>query len=343
MDLKFLSNYNHIDLRSEKEFHKGTIPGSINIPILSNNEYESVGIEYKNKGQSAAKELGLRLVKGDLKKKRIKLWKDHLNRNHSCFIFCYRGGLRSKVAQEWLAKEDVQVERIAGGYKEFRSNIIAEHTNSKKYKKNWTIIGGLTGSGKTTLLNQFKEAIDLENIANHRGSAFGKHKTPQPSQANFENKLTSEYLNHSFSNIFLEDESRTIGRVTLPGPWYEKMQASDLVVMKVSTEERVNNIIDEYILKVINNSISGHELLSKYLVSLEKIKKRLGDKVYKEISSQMIKGFSRDDIKSHEEWIFRLLTGYYDPMYNYKLELRKDYIIHIGNYKTCIDYLRSCK
>ena len=343
MDLKFLSNYKHIDLRSEKEFHKGTIPGSINIPILSNNEYESVGIEYKNKGQSAAKELGLRLVKGDLKKKRIKSWKDHLNRNHSCFIFCYRGGLRSKVAQEWLAKEDIQVERIAGGYKEFRSSIIAEHTNSKKYKKNWIIIGGLTGSGKTILLNQFKEAIDLENIANHRGSAFGKHNSPQPSQANFENKLTSEYLYHSFSNIFLEDESRTIGRVTLPGPWYEKMQASDLVVMKVSTEERVNNIIDEYILKVINNSISGHELLSKYLVSLEKIKKRLGDKVYKEISSQMIKGFSRDDIKSHEEWIFRLLTGYYDPMYNYKLELRKDYIIHIGNYKTCIDYLRSCK
>ena len=343
MSLKYLSNHNHIDLRSETEFHKGTIPGSVNIPILSNNEYEAVGKKYKDKGQSAAIELGMRLVNGDLKKKRIKLWKNHISKNPGCFIFCYRGGLRSKVAQEWLAKDDIQVERIAAGYKEFRSSIIAEHTNSKKYKKHWTIIGGLTGSGKTILLNKFKESIDLEDIANHRGSAFGRHNTPQPSQANFENNLTSEYLNHSFSNIFLEDESRSIGSVTLPGPWYEKMQTSNLVVMKVNTEERVNNIIDEYILKVKNNSISGHELLTKYLASLEKIKKRLGDKAHKEISSQMINGFSRDDIKSHEEWISRLLTGYYDPMYKYKLELRKDYIIHIGDYKTCMDYLSSCK
>ena len=162
MDLKLLSTYKNIDLRSENEFHRGTIPGSVNIPILSNDEFENVGKEYKNKGQEAAINLGLQLVKGDLKKKRIDAWKNHLNYNPDCLIFCYRGGLRSKIAQEWLEKENIIVQRISGGYKNFRSNIIDEHVDTKYDNKKWIIIGGLTGSGKTNLLNQFKEGIDLE-------------------------------------------------------------------------------------------------------------------------------------------------------------------------------------
>ena len=254
MDLKLLSSYKNIDLRSEKEFHKGTIPGSVNIPILSNDEFENVGKEYKNKGQEAAINLGLQLVKGDLKNKRIDAWKNHLNSNPGCFIFCYRGGLRSKIAQEWLEKENIIVQRISGGYKNFRSNILDEHVNSKYDINKWMIIGGLTGSGKTALLSQFKETIDLEKIANHRGSAFGKNISPQPSQADFENELTLKYINHSHSNILLEDESRSIGRVTLPGTWYEKMQSSKLVVLKISTDERVNNILDEYVLQILKTS-----------------------------------------------------------------------------------------
>ena len=343
MDIKLLSSYKNIDLRSENEFHKGTIPGSVNIPILSNDEYENVGKEYKNKGQEAAISLGLRLVTEDLKKERIKAWKNHLNSNPGCFIFCYRGGLRSKIAQEWLEKENIKVQRMSGGYKNFRSNIIDKHVDAKYCNKKWIIIGGLTGSGKTNLLNQFKEGIDLENIANHRGSAFGKNITSQPSQANFENDLTLEYINHSYSNILLEDESRSIGRVTLPASWYEKMQTSDLIVMKVSMEERVNNIVDEYIVSVINNSMKSRELLNKFLVSLEKIKRRLGDKLYKQISNHMIIAFSKNDIKIHKDWVYKLLNGYYDPMYNYKLELRKDYIKYSGDYKSCLHYLSSLK
>ena len=339
MDLKLLSSYKNIDLRSEKEFDKGTIPGSVNIPILSNDEFENVGKEYKNKGQEAAINLGLQLVKGDLKNKRIDAWKNHLNNNPGCFIFCYRGGLRSKIAQEWLEKENIIVQRISGGYKNFRSNILNEHVNSKYDINKWMIIGGLTGSGKTALLSQFKETIDLEKIANHRGSAFGKNISPQPSQADFENELTLKYINHSHSNILLEDESRSIGRVTLPGTWYEKMQSSKLVVLKVSTDERVNNILDEYVLQVLKKSNNVQELLNQYLFSLEKIKKRLGDKVFKEISDLMIKAFKMDNLDSHKKWISKLLIGYYDPMYNYKLKLRKEYIVHIGDDISCFNYI----
>ena len=339
MDLKLLSSNKNIDLRSEKEFHKGTIPGSVNIPILSNDEFENVGKEYKNKGQEAAISLGLQLVKGDLKKKRIDAWKNHLNNNPGCFIFCYRGGLRSKIAQEWLEKENIIVQRISGGYKNFRSNILDEHVNSKYYNNKWMIIGGLTGSGKTALLSQFKETIDLEKIANHRGSAFGKNISPQPSQADFENELTLKYINHSHSNILLEDESRSIGRVTLPGTWYEKMQSSKLVVLKISTDERVNNILDEYVLQILKTSNNVQELLNQYLFSLEKIKKRLGDKLFKEISDLMIKAFKMDNLDSHKKWISKLLIGYYDPMYNYKLKLRKEYIVHIGDDISCFNYI----
>ena len=339
MDLKLLSSYKNIDLRSEKEFHKGTIPGSVNIPILSNDEFENVGKEYKNKGQEAAINLGLQLVKGDLKNKRIDAWKNHLNNNPGCFIFCYRGGLRSKIAQEWLEKENIIVQRISGGYKNFRSNILDEHVNSKYDINKWMIIGGLTGSGKTALLSQFKETIDLEKIANHRGSAFGKNISPQPSQADFENELTLKYINHSHSNILLEDESRSIGKVTLPGTWYEKMQSSNLVVLKISTDERVNNILDEYVLQILKTPNNVQELLNQYLFSLEKIKKRLGDKLFKEISDLMIKAFKMDNLDSHKKWISKLLIGYYDPMYNYKLKLRKEYIVHIGDDISCFNYI----
>ena len=341
MDLKLLSSYKNIDLRSEKEFDKGTIPGSVNIPILSNDEFENVGKEYKNKGQEAAINLGLQLVKGDLKNKRIDAWKNHLNKNPGCFIFCYRGGLRSKIAQEWLEKENIIVQRISGGYKNFRSNILNEHVNSKYDINKWMIIGGLTGSGKTALLSQFKETIDLEKIANHRGSAFGKNISPQPSQADFENELTLKYINHSHSNILLEDESRSIGRVTLPGTWYEKMQSSNLVVLKISTDERVNNILDEYVLQILKTPNNVQELLNQYLFSLEKIKKRLGDKLFKEISDLMIKAFKMDNLDSHKKWISKLLIGYYDPMYNYKLKLRKEYIVHIGDDTSCFNYLKK--
>ena len=339
MSFKLYSQFKNIDLRSEKEFLKGTIPGSINIPILTNEEYQKVGKQYKSKGQEAATKLGFELVNDDLKKQRIDLWIDHIDENPGCYIFCYKGGLRSKIAHDWLKKEDIAIERLQGGYKEYRSYIISKHSEAKRYTKSWKVIGGLTGSGKTELLNHFEEAIDLEKIANHRGSAFGKNFTKQPSQANFENVITDKYLNHLHSKIYIEDESRTIGRVALPESWYKKMQSSDLVILDICNEQRVDNIIKEYITEALNDLADENELLNHYLISLEKIKKRLGGELHKNISSLMIKAFKKN--KNHEDWISKLLSMYYDPMYNYKLSLRKKYITHIGDYKSCYEYLDS--
>ena len=337
MNLKLLSHHNNIDLRSEGEFLKGTIPGSINIPILNDEEYKKVGKQYKAKGQEAATKLGFELVNDDLKKQRIDLWSDHISDNPGCYIFCYKGGLRSKIARDWLKKEKIAVKRLQGGYKEFRSYIISQHLDTKSYIKSWKVIGGLTGSGKTKLLNQFDEAIDLEKIANHRGSAFGKNISEQPSQANFENIITEKYLNHIPPQIYIEDESRTIGRVTLPESWYRKMQSSDLIILKISNEKRIHNILKEYVLEALKYFANENELLKQYLSSLDKIKKRLGGELHKNISSLMIEAFNKN--KNHEDWISKLLMMYYDPMYKYKLSMRKKYITHIGDYKSCYEYL----
>lgn len=343
MDLFNMFKYSHIDLRSEKEYDKGTIPNSVNIPILQNQEFERVGKEYKLHGQDAAIDLGLRLVSGNIKESRIIDWENHINLNQGCSIFCYRGGLRSKLAQEWLLEKKIIVDRISGGYKKVRNKILEQYSENGYDDKQWYILGGLTGSGKTVLLNKFQQAIDIEAIANHRGSAFGNTNTEQPSCANFENTLAFYYLNSKCSNILLEDESKTIGRATLPKTWYDKMQTSDLIVMDINMEERIHNIVNEYITLALDQITKPSLLRDHYLRALQRIQRRLGDVLYKKIRALVEDAFVENSIEKHEDWIHNLLNYYYDPMYNHKLDLRKEYIVHRGNYESCFDYIGSIK
>jgi len=341
LQFRNISNVSNIDLRSEDEFKKGSIPSSINIPILTNEQFKQVGIEYKKNGSDSAVLLGHSLVKGESKKKLVRLWAEHLNENPGSVVYCFRGGMRSEIAVKWLQDYGVNVEKLVGGYKNFRNWIVSQHLNLDKYKKEWIIIGGLTGSGKTEFLNLFKESIDLEGIANHRGSAFGGKHDGQPSQANFENTLTLDYIKHSYDYLILEDESRTIGRAGLPGLWYEKMQKSKLVVVEVSNEMRLNNIYSEYVFNELKDEITEKEVLSRYLKALSNIKRRLGNKIYVEIKDLMESGFKHDDENLHKDWILMLLTNYYDKMYHYKLGLRSEYIVFKGSDSSCKDYIDS--
>ena len=182
-----------IDLRSLTEYNKGTIPNSVNIPILMMMN-TVVGTIYKTNGKADAINLGKKIVSGQKKRSRIALWTEYIQNNHNCFVFCHRGGLRSKIAYNWITKSSVGVKRLEEGYKSYRKMILALHDKIENYKGHWMILGGFTGSGKTRILNDFKENINLESIANHRGSAFGKTGIQQPSQANFESLITEQYL-----------------------------------------------------------------------------------------------------------------------------------------------------
>ena len=341
MHLRNLSNVSNIDLRSENEFKKGSIPQSVNIPILNNDQFKKVGIEYKKNGSDAAIALGHSLVKGSLKENLIHHWTEHLKKNPECLLYCFRGGMRSEIAVKWLNDCGVKVNRLKGGYKNFRNWVISQHLDIENYIKDWIIIGGLTGSGKTDFLRSFKESIDLEQIANHRGSAFGVRDSGQPTQSNFENILTLDYLNHKYEKLILEDESRTIGRAGLPGFWYQKMQSSKLVILEVDDDKRAENIYYEYVYDEINNGVKEDTLLEKYLGSLKNIKRRLGNVVYDNIKDLMKSAFHQNEKEIHKEWILTLLTSYYDKMYSYKLDMRKDFIVHKGEIESCRNYINA--
>ena len=341
MQLRNLSNVSNIDLRSENEFKKGSIPQSVNIPILNNDQFKKVGIEYKKNGSDAAIALGHSLVKGSLKENLIHHWTEHLKKNPECLLYCFRGGMRSEIAVKWLNDCGVKVNRLKGGYKNFRNWVISQHLDIENYIKDWIIIGGLTGSGKTDFLRSFKESIDLERIANHRGSAFGIRDGGQPTQSNFENILTLDYLNHKYEKLILEDESRTIGRAGLPGFWYQKMQSSKLVILEVDDDKRAENIYYEYVYDELNNGVNEDNLLEKYLGSLNNIKRRLGNVVYDNIKDLMKSAFHQNEKEIHKEWILTLLTSYYDKMYSYKLDMRKDFIVHKGEIESCRDYINA--
>ena len=341
MQLRNLSNVSNIDLRSENEFKKGSIPQSVNIPILNNDQFKKVGIEYKKNGSDAAIALGHSLVKGSLKENLIHHWTEHLKKNPECLLYCFRGGMRSEIAVKWLNDCGVKVNRLKGGYKNFRNWVISQHLDIENYIKDWIVIGGLTGSGKTDFLRSFKESIDLERIANHRGSAFGIRDGGQPTQSNFENILTLDYLNHKYEKLILEDESRTIGRAGLPGFWYQKMQSSKLIILKVNDDKRAENIYYEYVYDELNNGVNEDILLEKYLGSLNNIKRRLGNVVYNNIKDLMKIAFHQNEKEIHKEWILRLLTRYYDKMYSYKLDMRKDFIVHKGEIESCRDYINA--
>ena len=341
MHLRNLSNVSNIDLRSENEFKKGSIPQSVNIPILNNDQFKKVGIEYKKNGSDAAIALGHSLVKGSLKENLIHHWTEHLKKNPECLLYCFRGGMRSEIAVKWLNDCGVKVNRLKGGYKNFRNWVISQHLDIENYIKDWIIIGGLTGSGKTDFLRSFKESIDLERIANHRGSAFGIRDGGQPTQSNFENILTLDYLNHKYEKLILEDESRTIGRAGLPGFWYQKMQSSKLVILEVDDDKRAENIYYEYVYDELNNGVNEDNLLEKYLGSLNNIKRRLGNVVYNNIKDLMKSAFHQNEKEIHKEWILTLLTSYYDKMYSYKLDMRKDFIVHKGEIESCRDYINA--
>ncbi len=327
-----------IDLRAPIEFTKGAFPSSINIPILNDDQRAQVGIKYKNQGDDAAEKLGFNLLKNERNKK-IHLWKKFINKNPTAYLYCMRGGKRSQIAKSWLSDEGINIPTIDGGYKALRNTAIEILNSVKKDRKKWVILAGRTGTGKTAILRDLKSAIDLENHAMHRGSAFGGLFKKQPTAINFENNLASEYIKHNSNILFLEDESRRIGKLIIPDTWYRKMKESKIIIIDLTLEERIINIAKEYVYNPLKNGLSKKNLNKLLQSSLLKIRKRLGLMLYNEISIKIQNSLIDSCEVSHEEWIKELLVNYYDPMYDYQLETKKDRCILKSNKSEVINFL----
>ena len=329
-----------IDVRAPSEFILGAVPTSKNLPILSNNERTEVGKMYKENGNEAAIEKGYSLVNGKIKDKRISNWIKFVKRNPQAQMYCARGGQRSKIAQNWLKEIGVDIDIVDGGFKALRNTCIEVLDSASSDNKEWIIIAGKTGSGKTKMIKQISNSIDLEGLANHRGSAFGGFETLQPTPVNFENNLAYQYLNISSNKVYIEDESKTIGRLVIPKKFFNKMNSSTLVLIQEPIENRIKNIYNEYVSKEIELT-DEHKVLISLRSKLQKISKRLGGTNYKIVDNLIKDAFQKNDYNIHYEWIKTLLESYYDKMYDYQINQKKDRCIESGTWDEINHFLLS--
>ena len=249
----FIKEIPLVDLRSPGEFQEGSFPNAINLPLMTDDERHLVGLCYKEKGQPEAIKLGHSLVSGKIKDERVNLWIDFVKESPNAIFFCFRGGLRSQTVQSWLKEAGLDVPIIEGGYKVLR-NLLLSKIDELSNNLDFLILSGNTGARKTEIINELDglySTIDLEGLANHRGSAFGYNLTPQPTQIDFENSLSVQMLkifNRPKSKfVIIEDESRRIGRVSIPNSFFEKKKTSPVFLLEIDLDTRTKNTRQLYV------------------------------------------------------------------------------------------------
>ncbi|KAF0195200.1 MAG: tRNA 2-selenouridine synthase [Bacteroidetes bacterium] len=288
-----------VDVRSPAEFLQGHIPGAVNIPLFSDSERAEVGTRYKQAGRDAALLIGLDFVGVKMAGFVKKLHALCRGNSREVAVYCWRGGMRS-ASMAWLfSTAGYRVSLLEGGYKAYRSYI--REASGKSVPM--IVLGGMTGSGKTEILLELKKSgervIDLEHLASNKGSVFGYLGQPeQPTNEQFENNLADAWILPGASGpVWIEDESRSIGAVSLPGPFFDKMKQQPMVLLHVPVENRVERLIKEY---------AGFDK-SSLTDALMKIAQPMGGQGVLEA------------VKSIEENNFapaiRLVLGYYDKMY----------------------------
>ena len=289
------------DVRSPSEYGAGHIPGAFNIPLFSDKEREAVGIRYKKEGQIPAIKEGLALAAPQMSHKLDLALK--LAADNQLLVHCWRGGMRSE-AMAWLFSiAGVNVHLLDGGYKAYRHFILEKLSEKRKI----IVLGGLTGSSKTHILIYLKglgqQVIDLEGLANHKGSAFGSlGQLPQPSTEQFANLLYDQWKGTDPEYpLWLEDESRNIGSVFMPDPLYENMQKAPAVIILMDVKTRLPRLVEEY-------SEFPAELL---IASIMRISRRLGGDNTRDAISAVVTG---DFAKAIE-----ITLLYYDKAYMFGL------------------------
>jgi len=362
MDLPQINDYQRLfiedvpllDVRAPVEFLQGAFPNANNVPLINNEERQAIGIRYKEMGQDKAIELGHQLVTGELKEHRVDAWAEFARRHPHGALYCFRGGMRSKISQQWIYdKIGVVYPRIKGGYKALRRYLINELSVTAEEIQP-IILSGRTGVGKTLLLDQIHHKVDLEAVFMHRGSAFGKHVQPQPGQIDIENKLSIEFLKHrcnSVNKLVLEDEGANIGSRRLPECIFSKMKQSPLILLEAGIEQRVEIVYVEYILNALAEyqgllgSDKGFDSWAGNLTqALEKIQRRLGGLRHQSIKSIMEDAIFRHrnqgQPEHHKSWIRGLLVEYYDPMYDYQLSKKTHRVVFRGEREDVVYYLK---
>ena len=337
-----------IDVRAPVEFAQGALPGAVNLPLMDDEERHRVGIAYKQRGQASAIALGQQLVSGSLKASRVEAWQRLLARHPDAIVYCFRGGLRSQVAQQWLAEAGLERPRIRGGWKAMRQALCARIDAAAEQPL--LVVGGLTGCAKTALIQRLPGGLDLEACARHKGSAFGRHPLQSPSQIDFEHDMGRRLLALP-GPLVVEDESRHIGAVNVPLTFWHAMQQAPRVRVEMPLDWRLAQIRKDYIddlWEVYRSQFGewlGWALMRKQLASsLARLAKRLGSARLARLQRLQQLAFrehAHGDRQAHEAWLAPLLTEYYDPMYRHQLEKGEQAFLHVGDWDSCLAAARD--
>ena len=343
-----------IDVRAPVEFQQGAMPGAINLPLMDNEERTAVGICYKRQGPEAALALGHQLVSGDIRQQRMKAWQDACRLHPEGYLCCARGGQRSHIVQQWLRESGINYPLRAGGYKALRQ--AAMQVTEELVQKPIILIGGCTGSGKTQLVQLQPNGVDLEGLAHHRGSSFGRTVEPQLSQASFENLLAVEMLKtdsrQDLHRWVLEDEGRMIGANHLPECLRERMSQASIAVVEDPFELRLERLREEYFVRMHHDftqaygETQGWREYSEYLHhGLFAIRRRLGLQRFAELTALLDVALTEQQTNGgtdgHMGWLVPLLNEYYDPMYRYQLEKKAAKIVFRGTWQEVADWVQT--
>lgn len=300
-----------LDVRSPSEFRQGHIPGSINLPLFTDEERAEVGTLYKKKGPDAAVLRGLEFV-GPRLADFVRTAKSLYSPSRSLGVNCLRGGQRSS-SMAWLFQQaGMQVSVLEGGYKAYRQVVLADFEVPQRL----LVLSGRTGSAKTKVLHELKalgeQVIDLEGLAHHKGSAFGTPPDqPHITTELFQNRLHLEWMKTDRDRpLWLEDESKSLGRVQLPDGLWSQMRAAQVVYLDIPTEPRVEFLVEDY-------EWDDPETLE---VCINKIAKRLGDLAHR----RCLEALEQKDLHG----VARICLGYYDKAYLYGLKKRDSETVH---------------
>jgi len=299
------AGYPVVDVRSPGEFAQGHIPGARNVPLFDDAERAAVGTRYACAGKQDAMQKGLEIA---LPKREWFIEQaGNISDRGTLLVHCWRGGLRSAAMADLFHDAGYEIALLNGGYKAYRRYIREEFARPAGI----IVLGGFTGSGKTELLRAIaaggEQVIDLEGLACHKGSAFGGLGQPeQPTNEQFENNLYAQWARMDFSRrIWMEDESRMIGRVTLPDPVITQLGSGILIRIIREDRFRIIRLVEEY---------SGFD---RYLLEegIRKIAEQLGGARTKLAITALEEG-RFDEVAA-------IVLSYYDKAYLYSMSRRK--------------------
>lgn len=291
-----------LDVRSLAEHEYGKIPGAISFPLFSNEERGEIGILYKRQGREAAIKRGLEVVGPKMREMVEKA--EALPYKDTVLVHCWRGGMRSGSVAWLLQTYGLPVATLKGGYKSFRNYVLSYFENPLQL----LVIAGPTGSGKTDLLKALAKAgeqvIDLEGLAEHKGSVFGElGQNSQPSSEHFQNLIFWKLKDMDLSKpVWIEDESIGIGKVMIPEPFWNQMRRAPRIFFNMEREIRVKRLVKEY-------GTFSKDILQEKILQLQK-----------KLGGQHVKSALEDLLMDRLNAVASCLLVYYDKAYANSIE-----------------------